>query len=120
MKDWGMDLLPDHYAQLLGLKTPWNVTDIDLDLSKDRVDITVVYQSSRGCCPECGEDSPIYDKSGERSWRHLNTMQFKTLIHSRPPRTKCSKHGVKTILIPWTEKHSGFTLLFEAFAIKVL
>jgi len=47
-------------------------------------------------------------------------MQFKTLIHSRPPRIKCAKHGVKTISLPWAEKHSGFTLLFEAFAIKVL
>lgn len=115
-----MDLLPEHYAQLLGLKTPWKVTEIDLDLSNDQVDINVSYQSSRGCCPDCGEDSPIYDKSGERSWRHLNTMQFKTLIHSRPPRIKCAKHGVKTISIPWAEKHSGFTLLFESFAIKVL
>ena len=115
-----MDLLPDHYAQLLGLKTPWKVTGIDLDLSNDQVDINVVYQSSCGCCPDCGEDSPIYDRSGERSWRHLNTMQFKTLIHSRPPRIKCAKHGVKTISLPWAEKHSSFTLLFEAFAIKVL
>lgn len=115
-----MDLLPEHYAQLLGLKTPWKVTEIDLDLSNNQVDINVAYHSSRGCCPDCGEDSPIYDKSGERSWRHLNTMQFKTLIHSRPPRIKCAKHGVKTIPLPWAEKYSGFTLLFEAFAIKVL
>jgi len=28
--------------------------------------------------------------------------------------------GVKTIAVPWAEKHSRFTLLFEAFAIDVL
>jgi len=41
---------------------------------------------------------------------------------SRGPRSEISlrKCGVKTISIPWAEKHGRFTLLFEAFAINVL
>ena len=47
-------------------------------------------------------------------------MQFTTLIHARPPRCKCEKHGARVIDLPWTEKGAHFTLLFEAFAIEVL
>jgi transposase len=32
----------------------------------------------------------------------------------------CPECGVKTVAAPWADKHSRFTLLFEAFAIKVL
>ena len=36
------------------------------------------------------------------------------------PRSACTACGVKTIAVPWAGKHSRFTLLFEAFAIRVL
>ncbi len=32
----------------------------------------------------------------------------------------CPEHGVKTIEVPWAGKNSRFTLMFEAFAIRVL
>lgn len=115
-----MDFTADHYAQLLGLKAPWKVTSVDLDIESLRVDIRVVYESDMGNCPECGKACKIYDQSAERSWRHLDTMQFSTYLHSKSPRVKCEEHGVKTIALPWATKHSGFTLLFEAFAIRVL
>ncbi|MCP4003316.1 MAG: ISL3 family transposase, partial [bacterium] len=47
-------------------------------------------------------------------------MQFETRIVARTPRADCKACGVKTIAVPWAEKHSRFTLLFEAFAIDVL
>jgi len=47
-------------------------------------------------------------------------MQFETLIRARIPRCACAKCGVKTIAVPWADKHSRFTLMFEAFAIRVL
>jgi transposase len=47
-------------------------------------------------------------------------MQFETILKARIPRVNCSKCGVKTISVPWGEKHSRFTLMFEAFAIDVL
>lgn len=56
----------------------------------------------------------------KRSWKHLDTIQFKAQLQSKSPRIKCQEHGVKTIALPWARKSSGFTLLFEAFAIKVL
>jgi transposase len=84
-----MDLTANHYAQLLGLQSPWKVTGVDLDIDALRVDIRVVYEGESGSCPECGKACKAYDQSAERSWRHLDTMQFGTYLHSKSPRIKC-------------------------------
>lgn len=55
-----------------------------------------------------------------RTWRHLDTMQFETLVTCRVPRSDCPEHGAKTIRVPWAGPRSQFTLLFERFAIEVL
>ena len=36
------------------------------------------------------------------------------------PRLQCPEHGTQTVQVPWAEKHSRFTLLFERLAIDVL
>ena len=56
----------------------------------------------------------------ERTWRHLDTMQFVTILRARVPRCRCPKCGVKTTRVPWASKSSRFTMMFEAFAIQVL
>src|SRR6056297_714526 len=115
-----MELTEKHYEQLLGLDAQWKVIEVDLDIGDLRVDVYVEYHGDTLPCPECGSDCGIYDHSPERTWRHLDTMQFETRLHCDPPRVKCEKHGVKTALVPWAGRHSRFTLLFEGFAIKVI
>lgn len=113
-------LTEEHYEQLLGLRSPWSVTNVELDMKKMRVDIHVEHIGQADICPECGASCRIYDEAAERTWRHLDTMQFETLLHAKTPRVKCKEHGVKNVNLPWAEKHARFTLLFEAFAISVL
>lgn len=113
-------LTEEHYEQLLGLRSPWSVAKVDLNMEKLRVDIYVEHLEQKDKCPECGASCRIYDEAAERTWRHLDTMQFETLLHARTPRVECPEHGIKTARVPWAEKHSRFTLLFEAFAINVL
>jgi len=113
-------LTEEHYEQLLGLRSPWSVTNVELDMKKMRVDIYVEHVGQTDACPECGASCRIYDEAAERTWRHLDTMQFETLLHAKTPRVECKKHGVKNVHLPWAEKHARFTLLFEAFAISVL
>jgi transposase len=115
-----MDITEEHYEKLLGLSSPWSVKKVDLSVEKLQVDIHVEHVGQSDNCPECGESCRVYDHSPERTWRHLDTMQFTTLLHCSAPRVECSKHGVKTVALPWAGKHSRFTLLFEAFSIKVL
>ena len=116
-----MDTLSQHYALLLGLGEDWQVLSVDLDLDDQRVEIRIQHNAEiRCCCPECGRPCPLKDHAAERTWRHLDTMQFETVLHARIPRTNCSEHSVRNIHIPWAEPHGRFTLLFQAFAISVL
>jgi transposase len=39
---------------------------------------------------------------------------------ARVPRVDCPEHGVKNVSVPWAEKSSRFTILFERLAIDVL
>lgn len=115
-----MNQLTEHYRLLLGLDAAWTVSDVSLSLEEKRVEITVTHGGSRVVCPDCEKLCTIADHAPQRTWRHLDTMQFETRIVARTPRADCKACGVKTIAVPWAGKHSRFTLMFEAFAIDVL
>jgi transposase len=115
-----MSELTKHYQALLGLDQFWAVVSVDFGLEEKKVEIVLEHVGGRLTCPECGASCPQADLAPERQWRHLDTMQFQTLLRARLPRSKCSVCGVKTVAAPWAGKHSRFTLLFEAFALDVL
>ena len=112
--------IEEHYSQLLGINSPWDIHSVDLNMEEQRVDIVIEYTDTEGPCPECGVLCPKHDDRKERTWRHLDTMQFATHLHCKMPRVRCKTHGINTVQPPWAGKHSRFTLLFEAFAIRVL
>lgn len=113
--------LQKHYALLLGIGSPWEVKTVDLKLADQRVEVELGWQwGAAAQCPECGRECAIHDCAPERTWRHLDTMQFTTLIRARTPRAACPEHGVKTMQVPWAEPHGRFTRLFERFAVEVL
>ena len=75
--------LEEHYAALLGISSPWEIYRVDLKLEEQRVDIVIEYTDDEGLCPECGACCPKYDERKERTWRHLDTMQFSHLFSLR-------------------------------------
>ena len=108
------------YQQILGLKAPWVVESVELDKEKLEVIVRVTLKGWIVlCCPECDKRMPGYDRR-ERAWRHLDTCQFTTILKADIPRGACREHGVRRIHVPWAEKGSMFTALFEAFVIDVL
>ena len=115
-----MRSLTGHYGALLGLDESWNVTGVELSVMEKRVVISLEFVGNGVICPECSARCSLKDHAPEREWRHLDTMQFETVLKARVPRCLCATHGVKTIAVPWADKHSRFTLMFEAFAIDVL
>ena len=109
------------FAQLLGLSPPWQVTDVTPDLEAKAITIRIAWPDGKKApCPDCQESCGIYDHREERAWRHLDTMQFKTLLVSEVPRVNCKAHGVKSMKVPWADLKGRFTMLFERFAIDVL
>jgi transposase len=108
------------YKKLLGVKPPWVVSDVHLELVQRSVSIIVAYDKAVPvACPECGGQASIYDHQ-KRKWRHLDTMQFKTIIECEVPRARCEEHGVKQLPVPWAESNARFTALFEALVIGLL
>jgi len=116
----GMNNLNEHYRDLLGLDESWAVSDVDLQLDDNSVVIELSHRGGPLTCPECQGSCGKADTAPPRSWRHLDTMQFKTEIRAAVPRCRCAQCGVKTVAVPWAGKHSRFTLMFEAFGIRVL
>ena len=109
------------YRQILGLEKPWSVSKVELNVGAQQVDVWVEHEASvRWPCPECQSELAIRDHAEERVWRHLDTCQFRTLLHARVPRVDCPEHGVHQVKVPWAEVRSRFTLLMERFIIDVL
>lgn len=109
------------YQQILGLESPWAVSDVEIDHEASEIRVNVNHpRGTKFCCPECDLSLPCHDHAEQRRWRHLDSCQFKTILTARVPRVKCPEHGIKNVAVPWAEKHSRFTILFERFAIDVL
>lgn len=109
------------YRQLLGLTVPWTVERVELDMAKLHVEVHVGHgPGQRFPCPQCGRELGVYDHVADRVWRHLDSCQFLTYLHARPPRVSCPEHGVHQVTLPWAQAGSRFTNLFEALAIDVL
>ena len=83
------------YARLLGIEDPWQVTDVTLRLDEaQQVVVSVELDSGATLhCPKCEGRGSRYD-SRERRWRHLDTMQYRTILVADVPRVQCDEHGV--------------------------
>jgi len=109
------------YRRILGIEYPWRVASVDLQLAPKEVHVYLAHEDlSSWPCAECGTPCQLYDHQPERQWRHLDTCQYRTILHAEPPRTQCPAHGVRVLKLPWAEPSSRFTALFEALAIAWL
>lgn len=107
------------YAGVLGLEPPWQVVDVELDTGGQEVRVKIENPQKRLPCAVCGTECPRHDTQ-HRRWRHLDTCQFQTFLEASVPRIRCPKHGVKQIQVPWADRGSRFTALFEVLVIAWL
>jgi transposase len=109
------------YRQILGIESPWFVERVELKLAEGEVHVHLDHHEVMNWpCPECGADCKLYDHQPERQWRHLDTCQYETILHAKPPRAECGHHGVRVVKLAWAEPSSRFTALFERLAIDWL
>jgi len=109
----------DLYQRILGIEAPWKVVDVELDPSLGEVRVHLAHGGVERTCPECGSACRGYD-SRPRRWRHLDTCQYRTILVADVPRIECPDHGVLQICVPWGERGSRFTAMFEALVIDWL
>jgi transposase len=71
-------------------------------------------------CSVCGSECPGYDTLEQRTWRHLDTCEYKTYLVCSVPRVQCPTDGVRVAKMAWAEPGSHFTISFECHVILAL
>ncbi len=109
------------YRQISGIESPYKIERVELRRGDSEVHVFLEHDEQvRWRCPECSTECGLHDHQPERRWRHLDTCQYRTILHARPPRSDCPEHGPRVVQLPWAEASSRFTVLFEALAISWL
>ena len=72
------------YERLLGLKEPWRVKAVKMDVQGRRIEVEV--ECAEGTIWACAESRQRVHIHGweRRSWRHLDTRGFSTVITADP------------------------------------
>ena len=110
------------FSMALGLQSPWQVNDISfaVEESKQReLHLHIGFPRGSRFPDETGAACPVHD-TVEREWQHLNFFEHHCYLHCGVPRIKTSDGKVVTVNVPWSRPGSGFTLLFEAFAMALI
>ncbi len=76
---------------LLNLDDSWQVKSVDADYNLSEIKINIDYIGNQAKCPDTLENCMIYDHASNRTWRHLDTMQYKIYISCRLPRASINK-----------------------------
>lgn len=107
------------FTLALQLTAEWKVTDCQLDQQARRLTLKLDFHAgSKFCAPGAGHQllCPVHD-TVEKTWRHLDFFQYQTELVARVPRVKTPAGTVVQVAVPWARPGSGFTLLFEAWAM---
>lgn len=105
----------------LGLPDPWYVSSAELKPNADGghdLHIEIDHRQGVRFAYE-GTMYPVYDHQ-YRVWRHLRFFQYDCYLHARVPRIKTKEGQVKLVDVPWAEKGSSFSLLFEKNVIDLV
>jgi transposase len=114
--------IPDLLHAVLKLpKSGWEIVAVQVDEPTETLFVELEYKDDmRLLCPECGSDCTghIYDHY-ERTWRHKDLCEYRTMLHANVPRVTC-KHCKKVVLIdvPWADKQMRVTFSFERLLVN--
>ncbi len=103
------------FQAALGLTPPWQVTGTDFDPGAGQLDLEIDFP--RGARFSAPSAPSSLRSTTSRPRPGGNFFQYRTPIHPRLPRIKCEADGVLRVEAPWARPGSGFTVLFEAFAL---
>ncbi len=103
------------FTHLLGLSAPWRIMAITPDLIDKSMTIQIDWpKGTKGACSTCNALCAVYDHREQRTWRHLDTMQFKTRLVAQVPRIHCKEHGIKSLKVLMADTQARFTPLCDS------
>ncbi len=112
----------DLFGMALGLQLPWQVDDVSFsaeDSGRKELHLHIGFVRGSRFLDRTGVACPVHD-TVEREWQHMNFFEHHCFLHCGVPRIKTSDGKVMTVEVPWARPESGFTLLFEAFAMALI
>ena len=106
--------------EVYGIASGWQISKITTDKKSRKVFLHVrCVDESTLTCPKCDRVCPVYDRR-PRTWRHLDTGEYRTYVVTALARVKCLEHGVRTIAIPWASWSARMTFSYETMVIDWL
>lgn len=103
------------FGDAVPLEDPWYVERDELDVGERRLDLHLNFKAAIPFeCGACGGSGcRKYDTRPPKAWRHLDFLQYRTMLRAPIPRVTCPSCGVRQAKLPWARERSGFTLAFE-------
>jgi transposase len=95
----------DFHRQILGISALWKIVNVELDMEAKRVVITAeVDRANQWAHPGTKQAASLH-KWTERTWRHLDTCQFETVIHANVSSVKQRDGSIEEVAVPWADRY---------------
>ena len=110
------------FSIAFGLSSPWQISDIRFEcISEVDRELHIYLDFERGFqfLTRSGSFATAYDTE-HKQWQHLNFFQHRCYLHARVPRLRDAEGKVYMEQVPWARPGSGFTLMFEAYALFLI
>ena len=110
------------FSLALGLNQPWIISKVEfVEVVPNEKELHIHIDFERGFrfSTPTGERVTAYDTEIKR-WQHLNFFQHRCYLYARVPRIVNNEGKINIIEVPWSRPGSGFTLLFEAYAMLLI
>ena len=112
--------IKDFYAQSLGVRAPWSVTEVKILGDSRRIEVRVeCREGTVWTDPETRQQAHVHGWR-ERRWRHLDTCEYETVVIARVPRLKLPSGATTSAAVPRAEAGGRFTLGMEGHLVDVL
>lgn len=111
------------FSMGLGLEEPWFVENVEFspidETSIRELHIHINFRRGYEFVIDDCHKGKGYDTE-DKVWRHLDFFQHKCYLHARVPRIEQEDGKIRQVPVPWARSGSGFTLLFEAYAMLLI
>ncbi len=110
--------------EVFHISEPWYIDQCIFNEELKQLDVYVKFQpGATFSCSHCGAPlQPVYDIADyDRTWRHLNFLEYSCYIHAELPRTECANcERILRVDVPWSIKpRAYFTRLFDEWIIAL-
>jgi transposase len=98
----------DLFTKLLQLEDGWIVESVDTNFFEQEIYIQIACVLDHLVDAQSGELCKVYYHAPMRSWRHLDTMQYKIFIKCQLPRIITLNGKVKTVYPNWASGYERY------------